>query len=219
MTAMGRANGFHQAGPRRGLTLVEGVISTFVVTTMVVAALYALGSSARAKRSQARWYRAGAMGRQLIAETLQAQYDEPNEPSVFGPEFSERGGSRANFDDVDDYHDWSASPPQAKDATPLVNRDGWTRQVTVEHVRISNPDVLSGSDEGLKRINVRVTDPEGRQTTFISLRSKNSIYDEEPDATRTYVAWVGVELQVGDADGTRVVSGVNLLNPVSVPDQ
>ena len=45
MTVMGRANGFHQAAPRRGLTIIEGVISSFVVATMVVAALYALGLS------------------------------------------------------------------------------------------------------------------------------------------------------------------------------
>lgn len=199
---------------RAGTSLVEAVLSSLIVSTMLVAALSALGSSTRAARVQADRCLGPNLARQLMGEILQSRYREPTEKPQFGPESPETTASRALWDDVDDYHRWSASPPRAKDGTKLTHADGWRREVTVEYVRLSDPRQTTGSDEGLKRITVTATNPTGQKSVLVALRSEGSLYDQQPETTTTYVSAVGVELQLGSSESTRVSSGTNILNPL-----
>ena len=57
---------------------------------------------------------------------------------------------------MDDYHLWSASPPQDRNGLPLPNVANWQRDVAVEWVDSSNPSITVGSDQGVKRITVTV---------------------------------------------------------------
>jgi|GEM_PF-6598319 len=94
-------------------------------------------------------------------------------PIYTGPELPESSSSRADWDDVDDYEGWSASPPQLKDGTPIADYSGWTREVAVAYVDPLDPNGLSASEDlGLKRIIVRATDPQGRKTALFALRSQ-----------------------------------------------
>ena len=151
-----------------------------------------------------------------MTEVLQTCYREPTDKPKFGWEGGEKSRSRSAWDDVDDYHKWSASPPETKDGTAIAGADGWTRQVTVEYVRLADPSQTSGSDEGLKRITVTAIGPTGERTTLQALRGQAGIYDQQPDTRTTYVGWVGVELEIGQAPAGRISSGTNLLNPVPV---
>ncbi len=197
-----------------GLSLVEAVISSLIVATMLVAGLSALGSSTRAARIHCDKCIGANLARRLMAEVLQSRYREPLQKAEFGPEPPETATSRAAWDDVDDYHRWSASGPQAKDGTPLAHADGWRREVTVEYVLADDPTRTCGSDQGLKRITVTATSPAGKTSTLVALRSEASIYDQEPQTETTYVSAVGVELQIGTSEATRVSSGTSILNPV-----
>ena len=199
---------------KTGFTLVEAVVSILIVAEMLTAALGALGSAARGKRIQSARCLGANLARHLMAEVLQARYREPTDTPDFGPEAPEDGGCRAAWDDVDDYHGWNASPPQAKDGTPLACGAGWTRQVSVDLVRRSSPTTVAGSDEGLKRIVVTAVSPDGKPTRLSALRGEASICDRLPDSQTTYVSWIGVELQIGPDASTRVVSGTNVLNLV-----
>ena len=117
-----------------------------------------------------------------------------------GTDSGEGSGDRADFDDVDDYHSWSASPPEGKNGTSLVGYDGWTRSVNVVYVTAAQPGGLSVvGDLGVKRITVTVTDPRGASTTVIGVRSKMGAHEQDVSATRTYVSWVGLDLQIGEA--------------------
>jgi len=194
------------------MSLVELVISSLIVSVMLVAALSAVGASARGNRTFCQQCVGANLARQLMAEALQGRYREPEDTPAFGRESGEDAAARAAWDDVDDYHKWSASPPEAKDGTPLDHADGWTRQVVVEYVRMADPTRTTSSDEGLKRITVTAISPEGKPTVLQALRSEKSIYDQQPKTETTYVSWVGVELQIGSTDAARVASGTNLLN-------
>lgn len=207
-----------RAGPLgarpRGVSLLEAVISSLIVATMLVAALSALASSTKAARIQADKCLGPNLARQLMAEVLQSRYREPTQKARFGPEPPETADSRAAWDDVDDYHQWSASPPQAKDGTRLTHADGWRREVTVQYVRPDDPTHTTGSDQGLKRVTVTATSPAGKTSTLVALRSEGSIYDQQPESETTYVSAVGVEIQLGISEATRVSSGTSILNPI-----
>jgi type II secretory pathway pseudopilin PulG len=222
---------------RPAFTLVEAVISIVIVGVMLVASLSTLGAAARSRRVRLEQSQHLTLAQDLMGEVLQTHYEEseaagdqafipnvagqidilepPEHPTpVYGPEPGEVDGTRAAFDDVDDYNFWSASPPQAKDGTPLPNLDGWERMVNVRKVELNDPTTPTGGpDLGLKRIRVRVIAPDGKKTEFVALRSRTGAYDQVPDVQTTYVTWAGVKLQIGESSPP-ILSGTNLLNGV-----
>ncbi len=199
------------------MTLIEAVMSTLIVGVMLVAALSSVSSSARAGLGQRDRCRAPNLARQLLAEILQTAYAEPDDTPAFGPEGPESADARTVWDDVDDYHGWSACPPVHPDGSPVATADGWTREVTVEYVRPDDPATPAGSDAGLKRITVTVTAPTGARTSLRTLRGRAGVADRRPAETTDYVTAVGVELQIGGDEGGRVVGGARLLRPVPLP--
>ncbi len=195
-----------------GLSLVEAMISMVIVAIMLVMALNTIGSLARSWQVQSTQCRAPALAQQLMAEIIQSSYQEPYITPIFGPEAPETSLVRSNYDDVDDYNGWSASPPQLKDGTAMANLTGWTRSAAVQYIDPDNVSTPSGTNQGLKRITVTVTDPRGVQTTLYALRASNSVYDLRGEAETTYLAWVGAQLQIGSDQQGRVVAGANILN-------
>jgi len=202
---------------RAGITLIEAVLSTLVVSIMLVSVLQTLGSSAVADRVLAAQRIAPALASQLMAEILAANYEDAGGSPVFGLENGEQGGSRNKYDDVDDYHGWSSSTVEYKDGSAISGLSGWSRSVTVQWVDPNNIATVVGAEAGLKRITVTVTDPRGRTTTVTGLRGSSSTYDYDPSSSTTYVNWVGVTLQVGSSDLVRMFSGANPLNCVPTP--
>jgi type II secretory pathway pseudopilin PulG len=190
-------------------------MSILIVGTMLVMVINTLGSSVRGRRIRQTQSRAPALASQLMAEILQAHYADPTETPVFGKEPSEIGANRSSFDDVDDYHNWSATP-QEMDGTPLTNMSGWTRDVTVQYVSPTDLTSVSATDQGLKRIIVTVTDPFGHKCLQTAIRSDVGTADQAPSVETTFLTWAGVELQIGEDTGDRVISGTNVLNKVPI---
>lgn len=149
------SQGFHQ---RRAFSLLEVVVATMIVGVMIVVALNALGAVTRSSASFGNRAVALGLAEDLMAEILQSAYSDPDEDPAFGREGSELASPRTQFDDVDDYQNWSQQPPQARDGTPLADRDDWLRRVTVERVAADNPNQVSGgsTDTGAKRVHVFV---------------------------------------------------------------
>jgi len=188
-------------------------MSTLIVGILIVMALNTFGALAGSRQIVATRHVGSALGRHLMSEILQNHYEEPNDTPAFGPEAPENAASRADYDDVDDYHGWSASPPKTKDDSAMTGLDGWSRSVSVVYVDPDDVSAVVGDDRGLKRITVTVTDPRGVQATLVALRGSSSAYDQMVSGT-TYVAWVGVEIQVGTDTQGRIVSGTNALNQI-----
>lgn len=136
--------------------MVEVVISTMLVGVVLVGALTCVASVTVGRGSSSDAGKANQLASQLMAEIMACRYKEPIETPVFGREASESSTSRTNWDDVDDYHGWSASPPQDRNGNPLQNSAGWQREVVVEWIDVTNPSVVSGTDQGVKRITVTV---------------------------------------------------------------
>jgi MSHA pilin protein MshD len=202
---------------RRGMTLIEAVISIVIVATMLVAAVSSLGSFARARRSQFDRCAGGTLARGLMSEILQARYLEPGVDVWFGRDTGEAADVRTAWDDVDDYNGLSECPPATKSGAAIAGAAGWTRKVTVEYVQPTNPNQTSSTDTGLVRITVSATSPTGVTTTLQALRSDESIYDQPPRTATTFVSWVAAEMQIGSDQTRRLTTGTHVLDQISVP--
>jgi type II secretory pathway pseudopilin PulG len=170
-------NGCKRLTGLRAFTLVEAVLSMAIVSVMLVAALSMVGAKRLGEYKTATSNQGLSLAQDLMAEILQYAYEEPYDTVVFGPETGEGTTNRVLYDDVDDYHGWSASPPEDPNGTAMNGLTGWGRSVSVAWLDPYDLSQTVGSDQNVKRI--RVT----------------SIYNGVPvsvlDALRTTV-WSGV---------------------------
>ena len=156
---------------RRGFTLVEAVISVLIVGTMLVAALSAVGAGRKAQSSAGQTSRGLALAESMMAEILQRPYQDPDAPGALGAEAGEATATRLDFDDVDDYAGWSASPPTNRDGSPIPWAQGYTRRVAVEWVQVADPQAVSAAETGLKRIKVVVEHKDRPVAELIAFRT------------------------------------------------
>ncbi len=158
------------ARPRRpGFTLVEAAISTVLVSGLFVASLNTLGATKLGQQNTAERGRAFLLAQELMSEIMQQEYADPEDvgkidlrdPSLttseMGLDNGESGSNRSDYDDVDDYNGWTASPPQNKDGSAIPNLIGWMRIVAVERRRLADPTKVAATEEGLKHVIVQVT--------------------------------------------------------------
>lgn len=193
---------------RHAITLVEVVISIPLIGLVMVGAMTSTGAVLRTWNDARDSQRAFSLGHQLMAEILQQPYLEAGSTAI-GRESGEGIVNRISWDDVDDYHGSSTSPPSHKSGQALAGHTGWRRAVSVAFASLANPTQNAGSDEGLKRIVVTVTNPAGQTTTLTAYRSKYGALEQSPAVGSTVQSYVNHELQVG---GTNLYNGANVPN-------
>jgi len=156
---------------RNAFTIVEAVISTVIVSVMFVAALNTVGASKVTQYRVALVNRGRLLAESLLSEVLQQSYDDPDGAAVFGVESGELATVRADFDDVDDFDEWSSSPPVGRDGTPLTHSTGWKRAVQVEWVDASDAGQVKGAETGVKRVTVTAEYGGVPQASLVALRT------------------------------------------------
>jgi MSHA pilin protein MshD len=202
----------------RGITLLEVLIASVLVGFLLVAAMRALPGVLQTRTIAARRCDAACLAQQLLSEILQSAYEDPQQPgSPLGLDASESPGHRTDWDDVDDCDGYAESPPEDKAGNELTQYTGWTREAWVEYLDPGDPQTTSPADQGLKRILVRVTSPDGEQTDLWALRSRAGVLEQPPASGEiTVVSWVGCRLQAGSAPDA-VVGGTHVLNHAEGP--
>lgn len=140
---------------RPALTLAEAIISMVIISVMLLAALNTVGASRFGRSTMTLRARGNLLAQELMSEILQQSYEEPVDDVDFGRE-SESGGDRGEYDDVDDYLDWSSSPPEDRDGTALIGFDAWERRADVIWVSSSDLNQAVLYETGIKRITVEV---------------------------------------------------------------
>jgi Tfp pilus assembly protein PilV len=138
----------------RGFSLIEASMATLVVAVMLTAMLRTVGAARIAQYKSADAMRGQLLAADLMAEIIQLPYQDPGNAPVFGPEAGEL--TRASFNDVDDYNNWSESPPQNRDGSTMLNTTGWSRQATVAWVSAADLKTTSPSETSVKRVIVSV---------------------------------------------------------------
>jgi MSHA pilin protein MshD len=145
----------------KAFTLVEAVIAIVIISVMLVAALNTVGAARLSQQKTSQVSRGQMLAEALMSEILAQRYKEDISSTTLGPDSGESTGIRVDFDDVDDYDQWSAQPPEEKDGTQIPNLEQWTRAVTVDWVEAEDFDEIESSDSGVKLITVTVVNPNG----------------------------------------------------------
>jgi MSHA pilin protein MshD len=142
---------------RPGLGIAEAVVSTFVVSLALVAAMSAAGGAIATQVSTADRARARLLADALLGEIMTLDYEDPAAAlRQFGPEAGESATSKANYNDVDDFNGWAESPPRDRANAEITGFAGWRREVIVAWVDPANPNQTVSMETGAKRITVTV---------------------------------------------------------------
>lgn len=150
-----------------GVTLIELII-TIVVIGIAMSALVSALSTGIANSSTPLWEgKALELSQAYLDEIQSMKFDET---SVLGggelssasvncnPSGFDDGETRANFDDVDDYHNLSESP-QLIDSS--INMSAYTNFNVLVQVACAGTDLGLANDASAKRISVTITVPGG----------------------------------------------------------
>ena len=159
---------------RHGFSLVESVISVFLVGMLMVAALWTVGAGVRRQGNVANQVRGKRLAHDLMQEILQQAYQDPIQMPVFGPEPGETTNppTRSRFNDVDDYVGWTESPPADKSGNVYPGFTGWTRSVNVQRGRTpASLQSTTTTNTGLKLITVTASFNGQTQATLLGYRS------------------------------------------------
>lgn len=158
----GRAHSI--AKSRFGLSQVEVVVSTVIVSVLMVTSLSSIAASRRSQMAETNGVRGLAIAEALMVEITQLTMRDPACDCGFGAESGETGSNRLAFDDVDDYHNLVDSPPKSRSGTALAGYSDLNRNVTIDLVTIGAWNTTTTTYAGVYRITVRVL----RGTTEVS---------------------------------------------------
>ncbi len=146
---------------QRGFTLVEALFAMVLVGGLLVAVLTAVGQAKTGQHRIATRRQARLLAEQMRTEINLLPFQDPSYSdgslSEIGHSASEGGDDRSGYDDADDYHGWSAGPPQEKDGTELSWARAFTREVTVQWAPFFAPYSPTATKTGLKLITVTVS--------------------------------------------------------------
>ena len=201
---------------RPGTSLVEVVISAMLIGVVLVAALDSVGSAVLATRVSGNQLDAQLLAESLMNEILATAYEDPDTsvPVVFGIESDEPAAptNRAAFDDIDDYDDWSETPPNDRNGVALTGLDAWSRSVNIQKLTFDDPSLALGdaaADQGVKKITVTVTSPEGTVTEIAAMRGKYGSVEQQAGVAVEVVTDVTITL---DLAGQVLTTNALILN-------
>jgi len=158
-------------GRRGGLSHVEVVVSTMLVGVMLVGATNLLGGVVRSRTANSHAACGVHFAQQMLTEMVALTYRDDGASPIFGVESSETTGTRAFFDDVDDYDGWTESPLQTKYGVAIANTTRWRRTVSVAYVNPATPSNSVGGDLGVKRVTITVQYNGQTVARLVSLRA------------------------------------------------
>ena len=131
---------------------------------LLVAALRLFGTLGRSQAAANEMKIAAHLAVELIEEITERNYADRSNINLFGPEPAQVGPDRTLYDDVDDYHKWSNSPPLDHFGQPYKQYGDFTRSVEVQYVKAADFSLTSIADEGFKQVVVTVS-RNGRELT------------------------------------------------------
>jgi hypothetical protein len=136
-------------------SIIEIVVAMLVVSSMLVASLYAVGASRSTLRRGTDRATAGALADDLLGFVYRLPYKSPS-GSILGIELGNVLADKTTLDDVDDFDGYREQPPQYANGAAMSGMAEWERRVAVVWVSTSDPSVVSASETGVKRITVTV---------------------------------------------------------------
>lgn len=136
-----------QRSRRTGFTLIESLVSVTITAIAGTALFSAIGASLGASYSALNKTIGVGLADQMLDEMASVRFPTASDTR---PAYN---GRREDFDELDDYHNWSASPPVNKNGMKL----GKETVTVFEYYPISRPSLLVPDTEFLSRLTREVT--------------------------------------------------------------
>ena len=157
---------------QKGATLVELVITIVIISVAIAGVVGAFALISGRSADPLNQTRAVALAQIYMDEILSRRYDEntpvggfPREP---GCTINTEEGSRADYDDVDDYNEITDAVPENAEGTGLAaDYAGFQVSVAIE---CAGDEIGLAADEA-KRIDLTITDPSGQGYDFSAYRA------------------------------------------------
>ena len=150
--------GRRRARARGGYSLIETALATIIVGVGVVALMQLFASCTKQNQLGANMTTALLLAQNVQEAMADLPFRDPR-GTGFGREETGTGAdAHKDFNDVDDFHDWTSAPGAPIDATRerLAGLAGYAQAVSVERI---NPNQLSSvlpGDDAV-RVTVRIT--------------------------------------------------------------
>ena len=156
--------------------MAETILSTVLVGFVLVSTLQIVGPIVQSTSVHADRLVAANLANQLAEEIATKVFTDPQVDAIdaIGVDDAERAANRTDFDDVDDYHGWSSSPPKISSDQTNFALGLWTRSVKVVHVELNDAQTVSATNTGLKRVTVVVSKNGVELAKVESLHSKSA---------------------------------------------
>ena len=144
----------------RGFSQVEIVASTAMLGILMTATMTSIAASRTRAGSEMSRLQAQSLANDLLTEILSLPACDPENgvPTTLGLEASESDGTnRSQWDDVDDYHNLSESPPQNRLGNAINGYTDWSRTTTVEQLRSNDWTTTNSTYDRAYRVTVKVS--------------------------------------------------------------
>lgn len=152
-------------GAASGFSYVEVVLASVIMSGLLVAALGLFANLGLSQRAVMGKEGAGYLVISMCEEIRTQTYkDAAATDDTLGREAGELDTSRADFDDIDDYVGWSASPPQDKAGQPYDQYANLSRTVAVRYVMADDFSQSAAGDEGFKEVTITISHNTTSQT-------------------------------------------------------
>jgi peptidoglycan hydrolase-like protein with peptidoglycan-binding domain len=196
---------------------LEVTIATLLVGVLLVGSMNTVGTLVLKHGLQAQGDVKLVLAHHLLSEIQQAAFEDPEGSSGLGTDAGEQQADREDFDDVDDYHEWSETEIHNRQGRRLPGYAGFRRSVKVEPVRSDDPQRLGTLPCDLKRITVTVIGPDRTQRSMSALRGRFSPLDVEPGVRSSYVRSIQLRLRQEGASYP-LDAGTPILNQVAAEE-
>lgn len=123
---------------------------------MLTAGLRAAAGAGASQALSARALTGTLLAEGLLNEVTSLAYADPSGAVAMGLDSGEIASDKSTFDDVDDFDNWTESPPRSPGGVAIGGMTKWTRSVRVFRAQTNSPESNSASESGLKRIEVTV---------------------------------------------------------------
>jgi len=140
-----------------GFSYVEVLLSAVIISVLLVSALKLFGNLGSSAQRVVDNDVAESLALEMIEEIKKTAYRDPIVVNEFGPGGDETGANRVKFDDVDDYHNQTDSPPVCKDGTSAGAYPNFTRSVKVSFVAANNFAQQVALDQGFKEVVITIS--------------------------------------------------------------
>ena len=161
-----------QQYPRSGLSLIETVVSTALVTILMVTAMSTVAQVNRITSAESYQHAATRYAQYYLSEIASKPFVCPDCGSeAIGRGFGE-GSLRAFWNDCDDYHNLYLSSLTDEQGEQIPGATGWRMHVNIRFSNPANPLTAVSNRTDLKRIRLKFWAPNDEEFFFYGLRSR-----------------------------------------------